>query len=77
MVKGKRRRPIFMLRLFVLPLVLLLLSACGQPGPLYLPSSKPPIYVEPEPVSKPETKGKEGNPALSPSPENKQPETDQ
>lgn len=27
----------------------LMLSACGQPGPLYLPSSKPPVYVEPEP----------------------------
>lgn len=33
-------------------LVSLMLSACGQPGPLYLPSSKPPIYVEPEPETK-------------------------
>jgi predicted small lipoprotein YifL len=31
---------------------LLMLSACGQPGPLYLPSSKPPIYVQPEPEPK-------------------------
>ncbi len=26
----------------------LLLSACGQPGPLYLPTDKPPVYVPPE-----------------------------
>lgn len=28
-----------------------LMSACGQPGPLYLPGTKPPFYVptEPEP----------------------------
>jgi predicted small lipoprotein YifL len=25
-----------------------LLSACGQPGPLYLPGTKPPFYVPPE-----------------------------
>ncbi len=27
---------------------LLLLAACGQTGPLYLPDSPPPIHVEPE-----------------------------
>ncbi len=35
-------------------LLLGLLSACGQPGPLYLPTDKPPIYVEPD--EKPEAK---------------------
>lgn len=25
------------------------LTNCGQPGPLYLPTEKPPIHVEPEP----------------------------
>lgn len=34
---------------FVLLLLGLTLAGCGQPGPLYLPSAKPPIYVEPEP----------------------------
>ena len=50
----------------------LLLSACGQPGPLYLPGQKPPIYVEPSP--EPEVKDKEIK-KDSPTPqENKQPE---
>jgi predicted small lipoprotein YifL len=35
----------------------LLVSGCGQPGPLYLPTDKPPIYVEPD--SEPETKESE------------------
>lgn len=26
----------------------LLVQACGQTGPLYLPDQKPPIYVPPE-----------------------------
>lgn len=26
----------------------LMLAACGQPGPLYLPSQKPPIHVQKE-----------------------------
>ncbi|MFA5922550.1 MAG: lipoprotein [Methylococcaceae bacterium] len=25
------------------------LTGCGQPGPLYLPGTTPPIHVEPEP----------------------------
>lgn len=29
----------------------LLLMACGQLGPLYLPGKTPPIYVPPEPHS--------------------------
>jgi predicted small lipoprotein YifL len=37
---------------------ILLLNACGQPGPLYLPSQKPPIHVEPE-RQKNETKTKQ------------------
>jgi len=34
------------------------LTGCGQPGPLYLPGTTPPIHVEPEPEpeSKPEPK---------------------
>jgi predicted small lipoprotein YifL len=30
-----------------------LLAACGQPGPLYLPTDKPPIYVQPQEQQKP------------------------
>jgi predicted small lipoprotein YifL len=33
-------------------LLLGLLSACGQPGPLYLPTDKPPVYVAPDKESK-------------------------
>jgi predicted small lipoprotein YifL len=29
-------------------LCLLAIAGCGQTGPLYLPDSKPPIYVPPE-----------------------------
>jgi len=29
------------------------LTGCGQIGPLYLPGTKPAIYVPPEPESKP------------------------
>lgn len=32
------------------------LTACGQPGPLYLPGQAPPIHVEPEQAPKPEPK---------------------
>jgi predicted small lipoprotein YifL len=32
------------------------LAGCGQPGPLYLPGQAAPIYVEPEPAAKPESK---------------------
>lgn len=41
--------------LMILPLILLL-SGCGQPGPLYLPGQKPPIHVEPTSASTPEAK---------------------
>lgn len=29
------------------------LTGCGQPGPLYLPGTAPPIHVEPEPEPEP------------------------
>ena len=32
----------------------LTLTACGQTGPLYLPGSKPPIYVPNEPKPTPD-----------------------
>jgi predicted small lipoprotein YifL len=48
---------------FALILLCPLLFACGQSGPLYLPTAKPPIYVEPEPNPKPETKDTETKPA--------------
>ncbi len=35
-----------------------LLSACGQPGPLYLPTDKAPIYVPPEEQTKEEAETK-------------------
>ncbi|WP_411725289.1 LPS translocon maturation chaperone LptM [Methyloglobulus sp.] len=56
---------------FALFLLCLVLPGCGQPGPLYLPSDKPPIYVEPEPA--PETKDKETRPEPPPQPKIKQP----
>jgi predicted small lipoprotein YifL len=77
---------------FALLLLSLTLSGCGQPGPLYLPGTKPPFYVPPEP--EPEAKGeeaeqdkatekdkdnktdKEKSPEPS-TPENKQPTTEQ
>jgi len=31
--------------LFTVLLPILLISACGQPGPLYLPGDEPPIHV--------------------------------
>jgi predicted small lipoprotein YifL len=40
-------------RLFLILLLGWLMTGCGQPGPLYLPGSKAPIHVEPEP--KPES----------------------
>ncbi|MDD1637603.1 MAG: lipoprotein [Methylococcaceae bacterium] len=30
------------------------LTGCGQPGPLYLPGTTPPIHVEPKPEPEPE-----------------------
>jgi predicted small lipoprotein YifL len=64
---------------FALYFVLSLLSGCGQPGSLYLPTSKPPMYVEPE--AEPETKGaapkQETKPQPPPQPDIKQPVKDQ
>jgi predicted small lipoprotein YifL len=57
---------------FALFLVCLMVSACGQPGPLYLPTDKPPIYVEPD--AETETKGAEPKQATKPEPP-PQPET--
>jgi len=34
------------------------LIGCGQPGPLYLPGTAPPIHVEPEPKPEPEAEPK-------------------
>lgn len=51
-----------------------LVSGCGQPGPLYLPTSKPPVYVEPDSV--PEAKDPEQKPKV-PQPDIKQPATNQ
>ena len=44
---------------FTLLLLSLMQSGCGQPGPLYLPGTKPPFYVPPEPEPEPEAKAKE------------------
>jgi predicted small lipoprotein YifL len=44
---------------FTLLLLSLALSGCGQPGPLYLPGTKPPFYVPPEEITEPEAKEKE------------------
>ncbi|WP_174627358.1 LPS translocon maturation chaperone LptM [Candidatus Methylobacter favarea] len=52
-------------KLFIFLLLGSVLPGCGQPGPLYLPDSRPPIHVEPEP--EPEKK-----PATEPK---KEPET--
>lgn len=64
---------------FALYFVLSLLSGCGQPGPLYLPTNKPPMYVEPE--AEPETKDaapkQETKPQPPPQPEIKPPATEQ
>jgi len=60
-------------RIFIALPGLLMLSACGQPGPLYLPSSKPPIYVEPEPVPEPEPKEIDKNSEPTQQPDNKEP----
>ncbi len=72
MNKGKNTHSNFSAWFFVGLLYLLALSACGQPGPLYLPNNKPPIYVEPEPV--PETKVKEKNSGAQTLPEEPKPE---
>jgi predicted small lipoprotein YifL len=48
---------------FILLLLSLTLSGCGQPGPLYLPGTKPPFYVPPEEVTEPEAKKQEAEKA--------------
>jgi len=63
---------------FVLLLTGLILSGCGQPGPLYLPGDKPPIYVPPE--AQPETKTEPKpapTPQLPPHPDSNQPTKEQ
>jgi predicted small lipoprotein YifL len=39
----------------------MILTGCGQPGPLYLPTDKPPVYVEPEAENKAKDEAKESN----------------
>lgn len=60
-------------------LLCLLLSGCGQPGPLYLPTNKPPIYVEPdaEPEAENTAPKQETKPKSPPQPETKQPVKEQ
>jgi predicted small lipoprotein YifL len=54
------------------------LIGCGQPGPLYLPTDKPPVYVPPEELTKEEaeTKTDDAQKEIKPPPqppENNQP----
>jgi predicted small lipoprotein YifL len=51
-----------------------MVTACGQPGPLYLPTDKPPIYVEPD--AEAETKDAEKQPVSPPQPENQELKTE-
>ena len=56
------------------------LSACGQPGPLYLPTDKPPIYVAPTESTQQETESKpeqEKATTSPPKPESNQPTKEQ
>ncbi|MEQ1738648.1 MAG: lipoprotein [Methyloglobulus sp.] len=62
---------------FTLVLLSLMLSACGQPGPLYLPTDKPPVYVEPDPETKDIEPKQATKPEPPPQPEIKQPTTEQ
>jgi predicted small lipoprotein YifL len=64
---------------YALFLFCLLLVGCGQPGPLYLPTNKPPIYVEPdvEPEVKDAAPKQETKPQPPPQPDIKQPVKDQ
>lgn len=59
----------------LLGLVIALIS-CGQPGPLYLPTDKPPVYVPPEELSneEAETKSDDTQKEIKPPP---QPENNQ
>jgi predicted small lipoprotein YifL len=47
----KHRLPIF--------IIALIIQACGQTGPLYLPGGKAPIYVPPEPEEQEEVEEEE------------------
>jgi predicted small lipoprotein YifL len=58
-------------------LLCLILSACGQPGLLYLPTDKPPVYVEPETETKNAEPKQATKPEPPPQPEIKQPAKDQ
>lgn len=49
----------------------MLLAACGQPGPLYLPRAKPAVDVQPS--AKAEVKQEDKNPEPPPKPENAKP----
>lgn len=53
--------------------LVLVLTACGQPGPLYLPTDKPPVYVPPEEQTKqePDTQP-DASKDTKPQPENNQ-----
>jgi predicted small lipoprotein YifL len=44
-----KQRIMITFRLFLILLLSWLAAGCGQPGPLYLPGSKAPVHVEPEP----------------------------
>lgn len=42
------------LSVIITSLFCLVVTGCGQTGPLYLPGQKPPVYVHPEPIPEPE-----------------------
>jgi predicted small lipoprotein YifL len=56
-------------------IVVVVLSGCGQPGPLYLPKDQPPVYAKPEP--KVEGKNEETAPKAPDAPETIQPKQQQ
>jgi predicted small lipoprotein YifL len=47
-------------KLFLLLAACSALAGCGQPGPLYLPGTTPPIHVEPEPAPETQPKSESG-----------------
>jgi predicted small lipoprotein YifL len=61
----------------LLSLAAVILTGCGQEGPLYLPDAPPPIHVEKPKEEKPkEEKPKEDKPASKPeTPPKTEPET--
>ena len=50
----------------------MILTGCGQPGPLYLPKEQPSVYTEPKPVSAPDEKKEEVPPSAPASPQSDQ-----